>query len=325
MRPLVSIVVCTRNRSDMLRETMKTIRSQRYRPVEIVVVDDGSTDDTKEVLAEFGNDINYFHQDRKGIAEARSVGCRRARGEFIAFQDDDDLMPPDRIDDLLDGMRQHPEAVLAVGDWELIDPDGRDTGKRSRFGVTSLKGEPVVIEDGYRAVLWPLVTPLPHTTLFRRSDAQRVGWFDAERFFHACSDTDFFARLGRLGPVVYVPKIVSYYRMGHAQIWGRKLLGEYSRFLLFEKHLMSLEETDRELKARLRQRLLAVLRQISAIGYFGGDDANGVPADYVKRGLGLLDVSGRLSYLWYRAVQFPVSRLLRSRPADTAVPDRRAT
>ena len=113
------------------------------------------------------------------------------------------------------------------------------------MNLTLKKEEPLLIEDGYKAVLWPLLSPLPHTTLFRKVDGERIGWFDNFRFFHACSDTDFFARLGQLGSIIYVPKIVSFYRVGHNQIWNNKVLTEYSRFLLFEKHLKAINDTKR--------------------------------------------------------------------------------
>ncbi len=145
---LVSIVVCTRNRAALLGTTMKTIMAQSYRPVEILVVDDGSTDATGEVVASFGGKVRYHRQERQGIAAARTAACRLADGELIAFQDDDDLMPPHRIDDLLEALRVYPRAVFAVGDWALIDPAGRATGSISQYQVRSSDGRPVLIEDG---------------------------------------------------------------------------------------------------------------------------------------------------------------------------------
>ena len=307
---LVSIAVCTRNRAALLGTTMKTIMAQSHRPVEVLVVDDGSTDETGEVVASFGGKVRYHRQEQQGIAAARTAACRLADGELIAFQDDDDLMPPHRIDDLLGALRAYPRAVFAVGDWALIDPAGRETGSISQYQVRSSDGKPVLIEDGYRAVLWPLLSPVPHTTLFRRADAERIGWFDSGRFFHACSDTDFYARLGKLGPVVYMPKVVSLYRMGHAQIWGNRLLSEYSRFLLFEKHLA--ETGDVLLKERLSERLFGVLMELRDLERDGGPLPEAIPEDYLTRGVALLPPSRRLAFHMHGIARFGICRKMKN-------------
>ena len=309
--PLVSIVVCTHNRAAFLKHTMETIFAQTYRPIEILIVDDGSTDGTREFIESCGERVRYYRKEKSCIADTRTVACRLAQGEYIAFQDDDDLMLPDRIDLLLDALYRYPEASFAAGDWAYIDKEGNLTGKKSTFTITAASEEPMVLEDGYKAVLWPLITPLPHTTLFRRADGDRVGWFDDARFFHACSDTDFFARLGKLGPIIYVPKVVSYYRMGHAQIWGKKLLSEYSRFLLFEKHLTSLPADRNELKTRLQYRLLHTMQFMKDLTRKGAEANGCVARDYLKRGLSLLPPRERLAYAWHASVRLPLKTLLR--------------
>ncbi|MBE0426195.1 MAG: glycosyltransferase family 2 protein [Nitrospirae bacterium] len=308
--PLISIVVCTYNRVQMLERTMESIFAQQYRPVEILIIDDGSTDNTGELIEGYGNKVRYHRQENKGIAAARTIGCKLAEGEYIAFQDDDDLMPPNRIICLYKALCRYPDAVLAVGDWVYIDAEGNSTGKRSKFNIHAENGEPTLIEDGYKAVLWPFVTPLPHTTLFKRADGECIGWFDDARFFHGCSDTDFFACLGQLGPIVYVPEIVSYYRMGHNQLWANNFLGEYSRFLLLEKHLNAITSDRNDLKKRLQFRMLNVLKQIASLQKNGDRPSHSVPGDYLKRGLSLLDLTGKLKYQWYASVRLPVRRFV---------------
>ena len=118
--PLVSIIICCYNRAHLLPQTMASVFAQAYKPVEIVVVDDGSTDNTQEVMASYGNKIRYKRQENQGIASARTTGCRLARGELIAFQDDDDPMRPDRIGVLYEALRQETSAVMAVGDLAII-------------------------------------------------------------------------------------------------------------------------------------------------------------------------------------------------------------
>ena len=168
-----------------------------------------------------------------------------------------------------------------------------------------------MIPDGHTAVLWPKVTPLPHTTLFRRADAERIGWFDTQ-FFHACSDTDFFARLGQLGPIIYVPEVVSYYRWGHSSIWKKRVLASYSRLLLFAKHYGSLKAEQRDLKKRLKSRMLQTLKRI-ALYQSQGDIADSLPADYRSRCLSILGVKDRIGYRWYTLIKLPLRGLILGR------------
>jgi len=141
--PLVSIIVCCYNRGHYLQQTMESIFAQRYEPIEIVVVDDGSTDNTPELMASYGDKVRYFWQENQGIAATRTAACRLARGEFIAFQDDDDLMLPDRIVHLYEGLRQYSSAVFATGDYAFIDPEGNLTGKRWLPGSLEDREKPV--------------------------------------------------------------------------------------------------------------------------------------------------------------------------------------
>jgi glycosyltransferase involved in cell wall biosynthesis len=138
--PLISIVVCTCNRAEMLKQTMETVFAQQYRPVEILIVDDGSTDNTKELMESCGDRVRYYRQENKGIAATRTTACKLAIGEYIAFQDDD-LMSADRILNLYETLCKYPEAGFAVGNWAYIDAEGNLTAKKSKFNI----------QDGYKA------------------------------------------------------------------------------------------------------------------------------------------------------------------------------
>ena len=85
-RHLVSIVVCCYNREHYLRQTMESIFDQKYDPVEIVVLDDGSTDGTYDLIKSYGDKVRYFRQENQGIAVARTNACQLASGDLIAFQ-----------------------------------------------------------------------------------------------------------------------------------------------------------------------------------------------------------------------------------------------
>lgn len=307
--PLVSIIICCHNRRHYLEQTMQSVFAQHYRPVEIVVLDDGSTDGTDQLMAKYGDRVQYYWQENRGIAATRTAACRLAKGELIAFQDDDDLMPPERIVKLHAALYDYPSAIFAVGDYALIDPDGNLTGDRWMPGRLDEKDRPTLLEDAHAAVLWPKVPGVPHTTLFRKSDGERIGWFD-EDFTYACSDADFFARLARLGPVVYVREVVSHYRRGHSAMWSNQLRADYSRLQLFEKHL----DLVRDKNDQLRKRLLYRLRQM--LIHIARQEDQGMRVDdqalkaYVKKGLLLLSRWDRLVYRWNGIVKPPLKRLI---------------
>lgn len=310
--PLVSIIVCCYNRGHYLQQTMESIFAQQYKPVEIVVLDDGSTDNTRELIASYGDKVHYFWQENQGAAGARTTGVRLASGEFIAFQDDDDLMPPDRIVNLYKALRHHPPAVLATGDYAFIDAEGNLTGKRWRPLNIKDEGKSVLIDDGYSALLWNTVPVSPHTSLFRKADGDRISWFDSQ-FSYACSDKDFFLRLAQLGPIVYVREIVSYYRQGHAAIWSNELLGNYSRLLLYEKHFMAMDADKKELRKRVQYHLLKALQKIALYKSQGVTIDDPFLEDHFNKGLSLLGLKARLAYRWYNLIKLPIRKLIRGR------------
>ncbi len=108
--------------------------------MEIIVFDDGSEDETAELMSNYSDKISYHYQPNQGIAVARSNACRLANGEYIAFLDDDDLIPAERINILMAALKKHPQAIFAVGDLEIIDNSGKLTGKRhlpaNHFGTS---------------------------------------------------------------------------------------------------------------------------------------------------------------------------------------------
>ncbi len=310
--PLISIIICCYNRAHLLPQTIESVFAQTYRPVEIIVFDDGSMDHTKDLITSYGNKVRYYRQENQGVAISRNNACALAEGEFIAFQDDDDLMPADRITRLYDALCRFPSAVLAVGDWAEIDGSGKLTGRRSRLKAHENKEDMILIEDGYKAVLWPHLTPTPHTTLFRRAHGEKIGWFDT-RYSHACEDTDFFARLGKLGPFVYVPEVVSLYRREHQSQSSNSPLLAYSRLQLFEKHLLSMGPEQTVLKKRVQWRMLNTLKQLAKHKSSGWKpDIPVLPGDLENK-TALLGLKHYLAYTWFSRIKLPFQKLIDGR------------
>ena len=312
--PLVSIVLCCHNRRDYLEQTLASVFKQNYEPVEIIVMDDGSTDGTREMLARYADRLTYYYQESQGIAAARGRASELANGELIAYQDDDDLMPENRIVHLYQALTAFPEAIFATGDFALIDSEGKLTGHRWMPGNLDDVGEPRLIADGQEAVLWPKVPAVPHTTLFRRDYGEAVGWFDLD-FKYACSDADFLARLGQLGPIVYLPEVVSYYRRGHAAIWHDTIRTSVSQVQLWTKHLSLIGDSKPQLRQRLLQRLVPVLARL-ADHRARHPDQNDFDIDhYLALGVASLGIQERLRFQFQVSVKSPLKRLIRSNVA----------
>ena len=126
---LVTTIIPVYNRSPMLREAVASVLAQTYRPIEIIIVDDGSVDDTAKVadeLAEvYPETIRVIHQVNKGVGLAREAGRQETRGEFIQHLDSDDLLLPQKFEKQVAGLKAHPECGVAYGKTRYRHPDGR--------------------------------------------------------------------------------------------------------------------------------------------------------------------------------------------------------
>ena len=122
--PLVSVVIPAYNSGKFVAQAVESVLAQTYAPFEIIVVDDGSTDETKDVLGRFNGQINYIHQANSGPSAARNAGIRVARGAYICFLDADDLWTPDRLAVQMAFMQANHSIGLLFSDHEEFDEKG---------------------------------------------------------------------------------------------------------------------------------------------------------------------------------------------------------
>ena len=165
---LVSILIPVYNRAAMLREAVASVLAQSYKPVEVIIVDDGSTDDTGRVANELASDnVRVIHQPNGGVGPAREAGRGMARGEFIQHLDSDDLLLPRKFELQVAGLRAHPECGVSYGWTRLRRRDGAvepQPWKRSGQRIATMF--PAMLESRF----WD--TPSP---LYRASLLDRVG------------------------------------------------------------------------------------------------------------------------------------------------------
>lgn len=124
MRDLISVVMPTYNRASFLRRSIPCVLAQTHKNVELVVIDDGSTDDTHAVLAEFGDSILVIKQHHQGVSVARNSGMLASRGDYIAFLDSDDLWAEEFLEKQLAALQDNPDCDVCYCWYKIVDADG---------------------------------------------------------------------------------------------------------------------------------------------------------------------------------------------------------
>jgi glycosyltransferase involved in cell wall biosynthesis len=124
-KPMVSVIIPAYNAQDFIAETLDSILAQSYRNLEIIIVDDGSTDQTSQVVTRYEPNIHYYFQDNSGgCAVPRNTGIRHSTGDLLCFMDADDLMSPERIVRQVDFLDRHPDVGLVFCDYRNFNEEG---------------------------------------------------------------------------------------------------------------------------------------------------------------------------------------------------------
>lgn len=203
---LVSTIIPVYNRAQMVRAAVASVLAQSYRPIEVIVVDDGSTDETPYVVEELTRqhpDVLVFHRiENAGPGPAREAGCGLARGEFIQYLDSDDLLQPTKFEIQVAALRRHPECGIAYGRSRLTDLEGNVLAEPFKWtGRAIPELFPGLLVDRW----W-----CTHTPLYRRTVCDAVGHWSDLRW---SQDWDYDARLGALRTrLVHCPVLVSDHR-----------------------------------------------------------------------------------------------------------------
>jgi glycosyltransferase involved in cell wall biosynthesis len=124
LRPLVSAIIPTYNRMEAVRRAIESVLAQTYAEIEIIVVDDGSMDETRDVAASYGHSIKYLYQRNQGPAVARNTGILAVKGQLLAFLDSDDLWAPDKVERQVDVFMKNPSCFICATGHKVVDGDG---------------------------------------------------------------------------------------------------------------------------------------------------------------------------------------------------------
>jgi len=201
---LVSIVIPTYNRAHMVCDAVDACLAQTYPHIEVIVVNDGSTDETGEVLKKYDADdkVRVFSKPNEGIADTLNYGFARARGEYLTWTSDDNLYHPTAIAAMARYLDEHPDIGMVYTDVQEIDAEGRPL----RIVDT---GEPHLLET---------TCTVRGCLLYRREVMEAVGGYRRE--WVRCQDFDYYHRIWRRFPVAHLPEVHYAYRWHEASMSG---------------------------------------------------------------------------------------------------------
>ncbi len=168
-KPLVSVIIPVYNGDRYIAQAIESILAQTYTNYEIIVIDDGSTDNTRDRLQPYWHQIRYFYQENQGVAAARNRGISESNGELVAFLDQDDFFLPHKLEVQVAGWDANPLLAIVNSGWRVVDLDGREISDPEIW-----RNFPhLTVEDW---IIWKPV--FIGAMLFEREWLARVGSFD---------------------------------------------------------------------------------------------------------------------------------------------------
>jgi glycosyltransferase involved in cell wall biosynthesis len=222
-KPQVSVIIPTYNRGRIIKEAVDSVLAQDYKDFELIVVDDGSTDNTSDVLAPYGDDIRVLFQENKGVSAARNRGIAEASGRFIAFLDSDDLWLPQKLSAQVEFFNQRPDALICQTEEVWIRNGIRINPKKRHQKPSGMIFKPSL----------ELCLVSPSAVMIQRNLLDRVGGFDET--LAACEDYDLWLRISCRLPVylIDIPLIIK--QGGHGDQLSKEVGLDKFRIRAIEK------------------------------------------------------------------------------------------
>jgi glycosyltransferase involved in cell wall biosynthesis len=230
--PLVSVVIPTYNRANFVTKAIGSILNQTFSDYEIIVVDDGSTDDTQEALEHYMGKIKYVYQNNAGVSSARNVGVNESKGEWIAFLDSDDEWEKEYLDVQIYQIRNVPSAVCHITNSYAFSDNGKEADHFKDTGFSAIFGRnnSIIVEKPLRTLIkyhpW-----FVQSSIFHKRTMLSSGVFDIS--LSMAEDLDILARIAMMGPFTF-----TYKRCAHIIRRSEKIqnLSDNSRANLLRHH-----------------------------------------------------------------------------------------
>jgi glycosyltransferase involved in cell wall biosynthesis len=212
-KPLVSVIIPTFNRGYCLAESIRSVLDQSFTDFELIVVDDGSTDNTLEIMRSFKGIHPVWLQENRGVSFARNRGLEQAKGEWIAFLDSDDLWEPEKLETQMHWVKRHPEFHAVYTDEIWI---------RNGVRVNPMNKHRKYSGDIFHFCL-PLCIVSPSSVILRAELLREIGGFDES--MPVCEDYDLWLRIAKQYPFQFIEEKLIVKRGGHEDQLSRKFWG----------------------------------------------------------------------------------------------------
>jgi glycosyltransferase involved in cell wall biosynthesis len=230
--PKFSVVISVYNKAEFIADTLNSVLAQTVQDFEIVILNDGSTDDSENSIRPFKDDsrVRFYSKENKGAAAGRNYAIQKADGEYIALLDADDIWKPFYLEEQLKLIEKYPTNKIFATNSEILKK-----GKTShrQFSVDISKKEPIVVDYFEASYLDSILHS--STTVVKREVFDTVGLYDTD--IRSGQDTDLYVRMGLQYKVVFSPKICVQYRVIENSLFrSSKKLSDKPSFEAYEKY-----------------------------------------------------------------------------------------
>jgi glycosyltransferase involved in cell wall biosynthesis len=200
---MISVIIPTYNSDKFISEAISSVLRQTYTDYEIIVVDDGSTDSTKEIIENNFPEVSYFYTTNQGVSRARNYGIQRARGEFIAFLDADDLWLPEKLEKQIGVFNADQELMLVFTEHRFFDANGIRE-------ATFSKKERLMKGDVVKNIFLHSHVALP-TVMVRKNIFQEIGYFEED--LNVAEDDNLWIRIALKFRIHLLDEVLVHCRM----------------------------------------------------------------------------------------------------------------
>jgi len=224
--PLVSVIIPNYNHARFVSDAIQSVLDQTYKNFEIIVVDDGSTDNSREVIAQFGDKVQCIHQKNAGLSAARNTGIKASKGSLIGVLDADDMYEPVFLETLVGELQTNPNADGVYCGYQFVD-------EKNEL-LPQIENRPVPGDGLYNALLDGNFF-VPESIFLRRHVYDAVGLFD--EVLRACEDWDVWLRVTKKFRIVHSPQILTRHRVLANSMSTDPLRMLTARLAVLKKHV----------------------------------------------------------------------------------------